>query len=131
METINNYRKELENDTRISKLNLQDIQMMLPGIKHKWAARLINHKVELSKKKALIIKAKETIVEKQLSNSTIKMSRPSLEKNAERHETVISLRKSIKNDEYIIMYLNMIEPILKSMTFDIKNIIEIMKLEQL
>ena len=131
METIDKYRKELEEDTQINMLNLRDSQMRLPGIKHKWASRLINHKMDLSKNKNLIIKAKETIIETQLKNSKITMSRPALEKNAEGHDTVIRLKNNVKDEEFVIMYLEKVEQILKSMTFDIKNLVEILKLEQL
>ena len=131
MEIIDKYAKELEEDTLINMLNLRDSQMRLPGMKHKWTARLINHKMELSKTNSLIIKAKDVIIEKQITNNKIKMSRPSLEKAADTHVTVIRLREKIKEEEFIIMYLEKVEQILRSMTFDIKNLTEILKLEQL
>ncbi len=131
MEIIDKYTKELEEDTKLTMLNLRDAQMRLPAIKHKWAARLINHKMEINKLKSLIIKAKNAIIEKQINNSKIKLSRPSLEKNAETNDTVIRLKAKVKDEEYIIMYLDKVEQILRSMTFDIKNLTEILKLEQL
>ena len=131
MEIIDKYTKELENDTELNMLNLRDVQMRLPALKHKWVARLINHKIELNKAKSLIIKAKETIIEKQLSTCKITMSRSSLEKNAEKHDTVIRLKTKVKEEEFTIMYLEKVEQIFKSMTFDVKNLTEILKLEQL
>ena len=131
METINKYREQLEEDTKINMLNLRDAQLKLPAIKHKWASRLIKHKMELDKTKSLINKAKETIVEKQLKDSKVSMSRPALEKNAEKHETILKLKNKVKEENYVIMYLEKVEKILGSITFDIKNITEILKLEQL
>ena len=131
MELLDKYTKELEEDTEINQMILRDVQMKLPAIKHKWVARLINHKVEASETKSLIIKAKETIIEKQLSNTKVKMSRPSLEKNAESHETVIKLRNRIREIEFVIMYLEKVEKILSNMSSDIKNLTEIMKQELL
>lgn len=130
MEILDKYTKELEEDTKINMLNLRDAQMRLPAIKHKWVARLINHRMEISKTKSLIIKAKDAIIEKQINNK-IKLSRPALEKNAESHDTVIRLKKRIKEEEFVVMYLDKVEQIFKSMTFDIKNLTEILKLEQL
>jgi hypothetical protein len=131
MELLDKYAKELEEDTEINRMILCDVQMKLPAIKHKWVARLINHKVEVDEVKSLIIQAKETIIEKQLSNTKVKMSRPSLEKNAESHETVIKLRNRVREVGFVIMYLEKVEKILSNMSFDIKNLTEIMKQELL
>jgi len=131
METIDKYKVELEQDTKIDVLNLRDCQMRLPAIKHKWASRLINHKIELEKTKSLIGKAKDAIINKQLSDPKVKVSRPSLEKSADNNDVVIRLKESVNEQEFVVMYLDKVEQILKSMTFDIKNVTEIMKLEQL
>lgn len=131
MEIIDKYGKELEEDIKIDMLNLRDAQMRLPAIKHKWASRLINHKIELNETEELIIRAKQTIIEKQLTDVKVKLSRPTLEKNAENHDTVKRLKNRVKELEFIVMYLDKIERILQSTTYDIKNLTEILKLEQL
>ena len=131
MELIDKYKKEIEADVEISSLNLRDIQMRLPGIKHKWAARIINHKIERDKIESLIPIAKNTIIQKCNANSAVTLSTPTLEKHAELNETVIKLRNKLKEEGYVIMYLEKIEKILSSTTFDIKNLVEILKLEQL
>lgn len=131
MEIIDKYEKELIEDTKLNVLNLCDVQMKLPSIKHKWASRLINHKIDVDKTKSLICKAKERLIEEQLADSAVKSSRPALEKKVENHEVIIRLRNTIKEHEYAIMYLDKVEQIFKSMTYDIKNLTEIMKLEQL
>ena len=131
MEILDKYKEELDQDTNINMLNLRDSQLRLPNIKHKWAARLINHKVELDKTESLIVKAKEAIIEKQMNNAQVKLSRPSLEKSAEEHDTVIRLKARVKEEEFIIMYLEKVEKILSSITYDIRNLTDILKLEQL
>jgi len=131
METIDKYGKELEEDTKINMMNLRDAQMQLPGIKHKWVSRLINHKMELAKTKSLIIKAKETFISEQLNDPKVKMSRPALEKRAEGADIVKRLKSKVRDEEFIIMYLEKVEHILRNMSFDIKNLTEILKLEQL
>ena len=131
METIDKYKKELDEDCKINMLNLRDAQMRLPAVKHKWTSRLINHKIEQDKIKKLIDEAKSTIIERQLADATVAMSRPSLEKQAENHATVIRLKEKAKEEGFVIMYLEKVEQILRGVTFDIKNLVEIMKLEQL
>ena len=131
MEIIDKYKKEIEEDCKLDMLNLRDAQLKLPGIKHKWAARLIHHKISKAKIKKVIADAKATIVDKQLSESKVKVSQASLERHAEEHKTVIQLREKLQEEEFVIMYLDKVEQILRSVTFDIKNLTEILKLEQL
>lgn len=131
MELLDKYNEELKEDTKIDVLNLRDVQLKLPAIKHKWVARLISHKHEISKLNDLIDKAKETIIEKQLKDSTVKVSRPTLEKMVENNDVILKIRNNIKEHELLILYLEKVEKILSTTTYDIKNLVEIMKLETL
>jgi len=131
MEIIDKYTKELNEDCQINMLNLRDAQMRLPGVKHKWTARLINHKIEKDKVKRLIAEAKTTIIEHQMKDAKVMLSRPTLEKMAEDNATVIKFKEKMDEHEYAIMYLEKVEQILRNVTFDIKNLTEILKLEQL
>jgi len=131
MEIIDKYTKEINEDCKIDVLNLRDVQMMLPAVKHKWTARLINHKIEKDKIRRMITDAKNTLIERQLADTKVKMSRPTLEKMVEENSTVLKLKEKETEQEYAIMYLEKVEQIMKGITFDIKNLTEIMKLEQL
>ena len=51
-EIIEQYTIESSIDTNIDRLNVTDIQEKLVNNKHKWSARLINHKIKLNKYKA-------------------------------------------------------------------------------
>lgn len=131
MELLDKYKKELDEDIKINVVNIRDLQMSLPGIKHKWATRLINHKIEINKINSLVIKAKNVIIENQTKNPNVTLSKPSLEQYAEKHETIIRLKTKIEDEEFIVMYLEKVERILNSVTYDIKNLVDILKLEQL
>lgn len=131
MEIIEKYTKELADDCQITMLNLRDAQMRLPGVKHKWIARLINHKIELGRIKKMIVEAKNTIVERQIKENKVAVSRPTLERMAEENPTVLKMREKYEEHEYAVMYLEKVEQILRNVTFDVKNLTEIMKLEQL
>ena len=52
-EIIEQYTIESSIDTNIDRLNVTDIQEKLVNNKHKWSARLINHKIKLNKYKAI------------------------------------------------------------------------------
>jgi len=131
MELLDKYKKELDEDIKINVVNIRDLQMSLPGIKHKWATRLINHKIEINKINSLVIKAKNVIIENQTKNPNVTLSKPSLEQYAEKHETIIRLKTKIEDEKFIVMYLEKVERILNSVTYDIKNLVDILKLEQL
>mgnify|MGYP000866024571 CR=1 FL=1 len=45
---INQYLDEARIDTNLDRLEVTSTQEQLVGNKHKWAARLINHKVNLN-----------------------------------------------------------------------------------
>ena len=48
-EIIEQYTIESSIDTNIDRLNVTDVQERLVNNKHKWSARLINHKIKLNK----------------------------------------------------------------------------------
>ena len=131
MEILDKYNKELETDTQIDELNIKEVQLMLPGIKHKWVARLIKHKEELKKLNNLKDVARQKIVDKLTADPNIVLSKVSLEKKAESHETMKKILDKIEDEQLIISYLEKVETILRSMTYDVKNVVEIMKLETL
>ena len=48
-EIIEQYTIESSIDTNIDRLNVTEVQEKLVNNKHKWSARLINHKIKLNK----------------------------------------------------------------------------------
>ena len=131
MEILDKYSEELNNDTRMDEINIKEVQLKLPGLKHKWIARLIKHKSELKKLNKLKELAKEKIVNKLTSDPNITLSKISLEKKAESNETMKKIVDKINDEQLIIAYLEKVETIFRSFTYDIKNVVEIMKLETL
>jgi len=129
MDIIEQYILELEKDVSLDQFNIRDCQMKLPAYKHKWVGRLMRHKhqvVKLNQKKQIL---KKTVVSKIQDASTYKISKPAAEKAAGSHESIIDLTNKINELNVVIEFLEKSERILSSMTFDIKNLVEIMKLE--
>lgn len=126
---LDDYIKELESDLKIDELILKDYQLKLPGIKHKWAGRCIRHKLELidlRKKRELI---KKDLVEKIQEQSPVKLAIPVIERTAEKHSDIIEIDTKIKQTELIIELLEKSEKTLSSTSYDIKNLVDIIKLE--
>ena len=129
MSTLDKYMEEMVQDTSVDNFNLLDIQMKLPAIKHKWVGRLMRHKYvvkELRKEKELLIRDLTT---KLISDSPVKIAEPIAEKKVSKVDSVLKIDAKIKETYLIIEYLEKVEKIFSSMTFDIKNVTEIMKLE--
>ena len=129
MSTLDKYMEEMVQDTSVDNFNLLDIQMKLPAIKHKWVGRLMRHKYEvkeLRKEKELLIRE---LTAKLISESPVKIAEPIAEKKVTKVDSVLKIDAKIKETYLVIEYLEKVEKIFSSMTFDIKNVTEIMKLE--
>jgi hypothetical protein len=129
MDVLDRYIVELSEDTALNEFTMKDVQMRLPGMKHKWAGRLMRSKLE---KGSLITKRRRSISNlssELIERSPVKLSIPMAKQKVEQHEAVVSLTEDIDNMSIIIEFLEKAERILNSMTFDIKNLTEIMKLE--
>lgn len=131
MELLKRYKEEINGDLLITDFNIKEIQLKLPSRKHFWAARLIDAKIALQnlhkKKKNL----KKTLVSKIIAEAPVKLTQQTAEIAAESTDEITSITESIKEYEFIVEYLEKIEKIMAGMGYDIKNIIEIQKLEQL
>ena len=128
-ELLQDYGAELQEDLDIDDLNITDKQMKLPSLKHKWVARLIKHKNEKGKLQELRKEAIEKIVDQIRENQPISISEKGLRAKAAQHEVIIKIDSKLRRHDLIIDYLERVEVVCRSMTYDIKNIIEIQKLE--
>ena len=131
MELLKRYKEEIGSDLLITDFNIKDIQLKLPSRKHFWAARLIDAKITLQnlhkRKKSL----KKDLVGRIIAEAPVKITQQTAETAAESTEELSNINDSIKEYEFIIEYLEKVERIMGGMGYDIKNIIEIQKLEQL
>jgi hypothetical protein len=122
--------QELKEDTQIDELNLSQKQLTLPAIKHKWVFRLIEQKRYLNslerKKKMAKIAVLSSLEEQGLPPGIPKAS---LERKIDNSDTLQKINEDIEETKLLIEYLEKVETVFRSMTYDIKNIIEINKLE--
>lgn len=130
MEFFDKIKKEIQDDLKLDRISLLEKQLILPAIKHKWVSRLIEQKRTknfLQKKKKML---KEEVL-KTLTDNGIPMNIPkaSLDKRVESSDTIKKIDQEIEETELIIDYLEKVESICRSMTFDIKNAVELEKLE--
>jgi hypothetical protein len=123
------YKEEIIKDTKIDEINLLEKQLCLPAIKHKWVARLIQQKREknnlLKKRKEL----KEQVLEKIKDQIPPGIPKKALDARLDSTEEIQKIDEKIQDIDIMIEYLEKIEIIFKSMSYDLRNIIDINKLE--
>jgi len=129
MSILDQYMQELQQDTAIDEFTMKDVQMKLPGIKHKWTGRLIRTKIDLSTtrrdKNRLINKLSQQLMDQ----SPVKLSIPVAKQKVKTLDEVVEFDTKIDELALAQEFCEKAERILNSMTFDIKNLTEIIKLE--
>ena len=123
------YRAELTEELDLSDFNMKDVQMRLPGVKHKWVARLIQQKIEMNKYKKLKHEAVEAVMQNLRKENPVLLSDSTLAKQAEKNETIQKINLKMEECEILIEYLEKVEAVCRGTSFDIKNLVEIKKLE--
>jgi hypothetical protein len=130
MEIIMDYNKELLDDLKIDQINILDKQLMLPALKHKWVARLIQAKQkrnELERRKKSL---KEDILKKFEDEGIPKgIPKVSINQKIETTKTITDLSLNLEEYDLLIDFLEKIEKIFSSMTYDLGNASKLLSLE--
>jgi hypothetical protein len=129
MDMYASYVEELKKDTAVDEMSLKEKALFMPGIKAKWVARLINHKnnirtLEKQKQKTIAL-----ILEKLKKESPIKLHSAVAKETAENSDAVKEINSKISDEKLTVDFLERVEKIFSSMSFDISNIIKIVQLE--
>ena len=131
MELLKKYIEDINKDLYLDDFNLKEVQMRLPARKHFWVARLIEAKIKRNTLFAKKKKLKKDLVKKVIEDSPVRINQTAAETAAERYDSVVSINNSIKEQDTIIEYLEKVEKIMSMMHWEIKNIVDINRMEQL
>lgn len=131
MSKLEKYQAEAAEDCNIDVINIQEKQLLLPSNKHKWVARLINEKRILKNLKNKREAELNKIAKKIQEQSPVTISNVSAGEAARKHESIKKITEEIEDTENCIEYLEKLEKVFSSITWDLKNVIEIMKMETL
>ena len=121
--------EEIKQFLQFDELNLKEKQLMLPSIKHRYATIYIQTKIELSKLHADRKRLLRNVVLEINKESPVKLSTPSAERLASDHDSITELDEKIRNSELVLEICEKSEKILNSASYDIKNLVELIKLE--
>jgi len=130
MDILSKYNEELLEDLKLDQINILDKQLMLPALKHKWVSRLIltkRQKNELEKKKKSL---REDVLRKFEETGLPKgVPKVSIKEKVDSTKTISEISLTIEECDLLIEYLEKIEKIFSSMTFDIGNASKLLALE--
>lgn len=123
------YKNAIEKDLTITRLNLEEKALQVPAIKHFWVGKLIEAKRNLRK----LEDEKKEILKQVNDNKDImlELSKASINKMIVNSPKIQEINNKIKDTEEIIEYLTYCEKIFNYMGNDIKNIIDLIKMETL
>jgi hypothetical protein len=127
--TLVKYQREIAQDTKLDRVIVEEVQLKLPGLKAKWQSRLANHKTEIDKLTDLYDDALETIAKKIEKESPIQISIVIARKQAENHALITKIKKQIRENTRIVEFLENINKTFATMTYDVKNVIDLIKQE--
>ena len=126
---IDQYLKEVSIDTNLDRLEVTSTQEQLLANKHKWSARLINHKITLNNLKHKRLSLLEDKIHEFQSAEPVQVPRSIAERAVQNKKEITTLDQKIQNESLIISFLENIYKNISFATNDIKNLIELMKLE--
>ena len=129
-ETFEKIVQEIEKDLKIDRMNMDEKTLQIPSIKHYWIAELYRSKIKiqaLERKKKDLFKAfaeSDRVMEIGLSKDAIQRQFNSTKKVQEINEQLEELK-------IIVEYLEDAKFVLGRVTDDLKNRIELEKVERL
>jgi len=131
MSLLSKYIKEVEQDLVLNDFNIKETQLRLPARKHFWVARLIEAKRDLQNlndKEKKLVKKLSTMVKEQ---APVHLTDRAVANLIDEQEEMAALKEQKRDLTNVVEYLEKVEKVIGAMGFDIKNIIELQKLETL
>jgi hypothetical protein len=125
---IEKYNEEIKKYVTVDEFNMKQVQMDLPATRHYWVGRLMYHKQEILKLKKLRKEAQKKIADKLEHESPVGLNPKTLEQAQQNHPVIIKIDDQIAEHSLVIEYLEKIETNFRSIGFDIRNLIEIVRM---
>lgn len=120
----------VENDLRMDDMNIMEKALRMPAIKHFWIGKYIRAKIELKRMEKEKVELMKTLESSDKFNE-INLSKESLRRKFMSSPKMQEIVERIDELNMIIEYLNDAKFVLGRATDDIKNFIELRKLEQM
>jgi hypothetical protein len=130
-EILEEYIQEVDKDFDFNQMNISTISYDVIKVKHKWVCRLIRAKKDLIEMERIRNEGIQKIATKLSKESDVPLSIPNAEQKAMRNEKIVNINTIINEQKLLIEYLEKIELMCRNSSFDVKNIVELIKIENL
>lgn len=130
MQTLQKYVEQIKQDLDINEINISQVAKQLPARRHFWTARCIEHKLkvkELKNKKDNIYK---NIAKEVEGESPIGFNKKNLLGAVGNTDEMKQINEQIQEQELLVEFLENVQKNFFTATYDIKNVIQLMQLEQ-
>jgi len=125
---IDEYAKKIDMVTQLDVTNVLDKQLSAPNVKHEWIYKLVQHKRKLLE----LMEKKENYIAAKYGENPLGVSKAAIKFKAESDIDILKLNREIRHHELLVEYLDMaVNKIFSQMGFDFKNLVELMKMENL
>jgi hypothetical protein len=126
---LDEYVAEFNNDFDINQLNINNTSFEIIKLKHKWIERLIRAKKDLLDIEKILAESIDKVALKISQESDAPVSIPNAERMATKTPKIAKIIEVIGHQKLVIEYLERVEKISRDSGFDIKNIVDLIKLE--
>jgi hypothetical protein len=123
------YHQRIEEFLKFDELNLKDVQMSLPSVRHYWVGRLIFHKQQINKLKKAKEKAAKVLRQKLEHESPIGLTAKTISDSIVQNEVMLKLEEDILGNELLVEYLTKVEYNLRDAQHGMSNLTKIITLE--
>lgn len=121
------YKEEVENDLKFDASSIDEFSIKLPSRKHFWVGRLIEAKIKLKKLENTKAEAIKSVQEKV--KTSVGLSQASYTKIINEQEPIKKIDEQIEEWKIIVEYLEKVEKVFSQTSYDVKNSVELMKME--
>jgi len=125
---IEKYAIELDMDTYVDVTNIMEKQLSAPNVRHKWLYKLVQAKQKLIS----LYDDKDALLQLKMQGNPLPISsNPAIKKRAEGDADMKDINKHIHGQELLVEYLDGAVKQMNQIGFDFRNLVELMKMENL
>lgn len=129
LELIKKYQSQFEEFVKIDDFSFESVTKRVPAEKHFWVCRLIDAKIEKDKLYKLKASTKHTLHKKLEEEAPVKLNKQVLD-DLDKTPSLENINQKIKEQEYLVEYLDRVVGLITFISQDIKNILLLKQMQE-
>lgn len=130
-ELLEKYKQQIKADLEINRINVGEVARSLPAKRHFWSSKLIDHKIKINELERSKVKILKEVSQKLNKAAPVAIGVHNLNKAAEQSDEIQSINEQIAEHKLFVEFLEVVQKNFFSASYDVSNIINLQKLEQL